>query len=493
MKRIDWMVLRMLISPLVMSFFIVLFILVMQFMYFYINEVLGKGLDPAVLGQLVFYACGRMALLALPIAVLASSLMTFGAMGEHYELAAMKSTGMNLFKIMRSSLAFAVVLTVLSLWFSLEVAPRANLKFFSLFYDIQRKKADLALKPGYFYSDIDGYAIRISNKSKTGTLYDVQIYNHSENRGSVDVILADSARMYLKTNALKMVLYHGVRHEDYRPEPEHPESFPYGRTYFDSLIYQFTLQGFALSRTDETQFRHQITLNGNQLQGAIDSIGAQRVSFKTKAFTQLGRYNKVDSSFVEPDKPVTKPSDPEPIAKIEPGPLILYEVGMNDRLFECIEPELRTDVVSRSQVNIRAVKSYLEFMVKKKEDQNKADRSYRYEYYQRFSLPVITIFFMLIGASLGAIIRKGGLGAPSLISILLFVIFYILTSYGRKFAKEDVWEPWFGAWVPIIVFAPLAVYFTHQATTDARLFDESAWAMWRDTFRNLVERLRRKR
>lgn len=471
------MVLRAFVGPLFMSLFIILFILVMQFMALYIQEIMGKGLGPDVLGKFFYYAAGRLVLSALPVAVLMASLLAFGNMGEHNELSALKACGISLFKIMRSTLLLSMLLTWGSLWFSFDVVPKANLKFFSLYYDVQRKKADVALKPGHFYADIDGYVIRIADKdTRTGTLYDVMIYNHTENRGNNDIILADSARMFLRGGDLRMILYRGMRYEEYNFQAtEGKETYPFGRTAFDSLYYTFKLEGFDLDRTDERNFRHQIILTRQQLASAIDSLRHLRTDYIRKSIHQIYRYTKIDSSIAYP-QPDTLPSLSKPLVH---GSLEGSEAG--EGITECLfDIDKRSDYTARAVSNARAVKSYAEFMVKKNDDMLKSNRRYIYEYHFRFALPINCIVFFMIGASLGAIIRKGGLGPPALVSILFFVIFYILTTYGKKFAQEGGIEPWAGAWLSVLVCAPMAFYFTYQATMDAPLFNESTWAMLRD-------------
>ncbi|MDX2247494.1 MAG: LptF/LptG family permease [Bacteroidia bacterium] len=466
MKRIDWLTLRSLIGPFIMSFAIILFILVIQFMSLYMNEIFGKGLGGEVLLKLFYYAGGRLAITALPVAILAAALMTFGNMGENNELAAMKSCGISLLKIMRASVVFGILLTGLSLWFSLDTVPRANLKFFSLLYDVQRKKPNVAIQPGHFYSDIDGYVIRATDKNdETGTLYDVLIYNHTDNRGNVDVIIADSAISGMDGNVMKMILYKGSRHEEYKNESGEPESYPLGRTYFDSLYYRFDLSGFDLDRTDESQFRHQITLPYPMLVAALDSLVELEKSYTEKSFEQIARYNFVDTSFLDYYRDTTGESKYEILESMTLEP--------EDNLATCFPNNTPTDLYNRALVSMRAVKSYTEFMVKKKDDQDQVNRNYNYEFHLRYALPFNGLLFMLIGVALGAIIRKGGLGFPSLISITLFMIFYILTTYGKKFAKEGVLEPWAGAWLSVMIFTPVALYLTYQATTDSKLLDES--------------------
>ncbi|MEM7654785.1 MAG: LptF/LptG family permease [Bacteroidota bacterium] len=470
-KRIDWLVFRAFLGPFAVSLLVILFILVMQFMSLYMNEITNKGLPPEVFGKLFFYASGRLVLTALPVALMAGALMAFGNMGEHNELAAIKSCGISLLKIMRSVMWVSVLLTAFSLWVSFDIIPQANLKFFSLLYDVQRKKPDVAIKPGHFYSDIDGYVIRVSDKdNQSGTLYDIRIYNHTENRGNNDVVVADSARMTLQNGVLRMTLYQGIRYEDYRAENEKPNNKPHGRTYFDSLYYRFPLEGFDLSRTDESLFRHQITLTYDKLVDAIDSLDVVERNYVRKATKQLGRYNKVDSSFFYYTRDTLGTLSTLIAKKMEP----------EDNILLCYEMEYPEEAVGRAITNARAIKSYTEFMIKKQEDQQKAENRYNYEFHFRYALPFNCMVFILIGIAFGAIIRKGGLGPSALISLTLFMAFYILTTYGKKFAKEGVIAPWLGAWLSVIVFAPLALILIYQATMDAKLLSESFWASIRD-------------
>ena len=449
-----------------MSFFIILFILVLQFMALYVNEIFGKGLDLVVLGKLFYYAAGRLLLSAMPVALLAGSLMAFGSMGEHYELAAIKSCGIGLFKTMRAVFAFTVLLMLGSIYVSFDIIPKANLKFFSLLYDVQRKKPDVAIKPGYFYSDIDGYTIRISDKNiETGALYGVLIYNHTENRGAVDIIQADSAFMEMQNDVMVMLLYHGKRHEEYRAQAGKPESYPYGRTYFDSLYYRFRLEGFDLNRTDESSFKHQIVMPIKILRQSIDSLDQVAERSYLKSRDQLARYHKIDSLFV--------------VGRRDTFPLedsyVSFDLADDTTLLYCFDGADQISLISKGLVNARAAKSYLEYMIKKKEDHKRVVSSYLYEYYLRYAMPVNSLLFILIGASMGAIIRKGGIGPPALVGIVFFMVFYVLTTYGKKFAREGVLDPWLGAWLSVLVIAPIAILLTYQAAMDSSLLDRTAW------------------
>lgn len=527
--KLDWHVLKSYIGPFLMSFLIILFILVMQFMSLYRNDIFGKGIDGWILLKLFFFAAGRMSMLALPVAILAGALMAFGSMGEHYELAAIKSSGISLFRLMRSSLLFAILLTGYSLWFSFTVIPQANVKFFSLLYDIRQKKPDVAIQPGHFYSDIDGYIIRVSDKDNdSGILYDVKIYDHSQNRGAVDVILADSARTSLEAEGriMQMTLYSGVRHEEFKETPDKAFDYPYGRTYFDSLYYKFNLSGFDLGSTDESLFKHQITFTRSQLQIARDSLDEKLIESKQKYFNQLARYTQIDSQMiglpVAPPRPKKKlkpkskadssstkianivdtlrpihtdTTEPEeqvayspPVIKPWPSYDETFEFDDVNKLVDCF-PDTRMSIISQALVDARSVKNYVDFMIKKKEDEDTVSRKYHYEFHNRHALPLNCILFMMIGVSLGAIIRKGGLGPPALVSIIFFLAFYVLTTQAKKLSNEGVMEPWLGAWFPIFIFTPIAIILTYQATTDSSLLDESAWDMRKDVVRHLFTRL----
>jgi lipopolysaccharide export system permease protein len=524
----------------VMSFAIILFILVLQFLSMYINEIAGKGISLSIIGRLFMYASGKLSLLALPVAILAAALMTYGSLGEHNELAALKSSGIGLWKIGRPMFVFSLFLTALSFWFSFQVVPMANLKFFSLLYDVGKKKAELTLKPGQFYRDIDGYVIRISDKSiERRTLYDIMIYNHTENRGAVDVIAADSARTRINEkdpSSLQMVLYDGVRHEDYKPDPGKVKGYNYGRTYFDSLLYKFKLKGFELDRTDEGLFaRHQVTLSQWKLGEALDSLFHRRSGNLSKFRNYLRPYTRLDSNFLPgyvprptirdtlaekakakpqtsqkkdsttqklpglikkkvPQK-VVKATQEKPATQVETakptGNSPPKHNGFPDTLPEMKWPEKqdsslssldlfpdanRVEAINKALSASRAVKNYVEFITRKRREETKRINRYIYEYQFRISSPLNVIFFMLIGIALGAIIRKGGLGVPALLSTLLLVLAYVINAQGKKFAKEAILDPTLSAWLPAIVFGPVAIFLIYKAANESRILDEAVWA-----------------
>lgn len=489
MKKLHWLVLKSYARPFLMSFSIVMFILVVQFVSVYMDKIAGKGISGDVFIKLFVYAAGKMIITALPVGVLAGALITFGNLGENYELAAIKSSGISLFRFMKPVILLSALLMAFSFYASFYLIPQANLKFFSLLYDVTRKKPDVALQPGHFYTDIDGYVIRVSDKDKDrGTLFDVLIYDHTDNRGNTDIILADSAHTQTIGGgmALKMTLYHGARHEEYPPEAGRPNTLPYGRTYFDSLYYTFNLSGFQLDRTDEKQFKHEIIMPLGELRVAIDSLKLRRESQLKKYITQLSRNNLIDTLFTQ-----YRSDSIDFKSYIQP-----YDFEGKDPLVCLGDDEKLYDYIDQAMVDIRGLKSYLDFVKNESKEAKKTLRKFQYEYYNRYAMPINVVLFMLIGVSLGAIIRKGGLGAPSIISVILFMMFYVLITQGKKMSKQGVIEPVYGAWLPIMVFLPLAIIVTYQATTDSKVLDESVWGMARDRVQvawlTLREKLSRK-
>lgn len=475
-KRIDWLIFRTFIGPLIMCFLIILVILVLQFVAMYIQDIMGKGIGPMLFLKLFAYASGHLSLSAMPVAILAAALMSLGGLGERYELAAIKSSGISVFRASRSLVLVGFILTMIMMWFSFNVVPKTNLKFFSLIHDIKKKKADIALQPGHFFRDIDNYVIYVGGKHKdNGTLYRMRIYKHIDGQANNDIIQADSARVDLKKDRMSMILYSGIRYEEMKPKEGEEDHYPFSRTRFDSLVYKFDLgDDFELNRTDQSQFKHQITLTRNQLGMALDSIKVLGLAQDSKTFQQLARYNKIDTQFA-----TIGIFDSTLLGRVPKG-ISSFAYDGADSLISCFRHDDTPDIVSRALTNARAVKSYLEFAQRKKEDQASARNRYSYEHQLRIAIPINCLLFLLIGVSLGSIIRKGGLGVPALVSITLFILFYVLTTYGRKASKDANIDPWLGAWISVFVFAPLAVILVYQATTDSRILDESQWTMIRD-------------
>jgi len=428
----------------------------------------GKGLSGFILVKLFTYASAHLVILALPLAILISSLMTMGNLGANYELAAIKSAGIGIHRIVTPMLFAVFFFFIFSLWFSFYVVPMGNLKLYSLMWDIQQTKPTFALKAGHFYKGIDGYTIRVANKIGDGSiLKDVMIYNTSEGRGNVEMISADSAIMKILDQGmtLQMNLFRGCRYEDAKAAQGSKDQFPFSRYYFDSLRYYFDMSGFGLKRSNENDFgSHYKMLNINQLIEPLDSISQipQRIRDDFK-FIHIKPLIRIDSAIV-----LTPPK----IADSVPELVIIDTV--NGILSTFPEP-LWYEVLSRALNTARAVRNYTDFVKERIPDEERTLREYQIELHSRYMLPITCLIFLYIGAPLGAIIRKGGVGMPMVVSVCFFIFFWFLMMQGNKLAKEGIVEPWAGIWLPVYILTPLALWITWKASTDSPLFDLSSW------------------
>lgn len=464
------MVLRLFIGPFLASLSIILFLLVILFIANYRNEILGRDISGWIFFKLFFFAAGRMVITAMPIGIVTAALMTYGSLGEHHELAAIKASGVSLLKAMRFAIILGISLTVLSMWAAFEIFPQSNLKFFALLHDVKQKKPEMAIVPGYFYDGLDDYIIRVSgNDPDKGRLYDVMVYNHSERRGNVDLIIADSARARIlgHNQWLEMVLYSGTRNQEFKEEER--KKYPLGRMEFDSLQYRFKMEGFGLGNTDESQFKHQIILRRAGLITALDSLKDNYRNSSKKYIKQIARYTQIDSGFTS--------YQPDSLAATSLMADKYFLPG--DNVLDCFRDDDKvnpSELLNRAVTDIRAVRSYISFMQRQQAGDSKLIRRYAYEFYSRHTLPINCIIFMVMGASLGAIVRRGGLGFPAIISVIFFVSYYVLVTQGRKLSQEDVISPLMGAAFPLFFFIPIAIIVSIQATLDAKVFSESFWS-----------------
>lgn len=462
MKKIYWLVIKSYLGPLIFTFFIALFILLMQFLWKYIDELVGKGLEWYIIAELLFYASSTFVPLALPLAILLSSLMTFGNLGENYELVAMKAAGISLRKIMLPLIILSIVISGIAFYFSNNVLPVANLKFKSLLYDVRQQKLALDIKEGVFYDGIDGFIIRVGKKEKDErTVRDIMIYDHREKKGNINVTLADSGRMELAPDgsALFFTLYEGSNYSDQTENRNYKKTNPFQRTRFRENVRKFDLLGFDLSRTNEDLFKSNYSmLNLAQLIKAEDTLILQLASRKKEIPGVLLQnfyfYNRIDSAkaldFVPEDLYLTD---------------LLQGYDRVDKISIIEEAQQR---FRRQRENIGYYKSEIE---------NKKVLIYKHqaEWHRKFTLSFACMVLFFIGAPLGAIIRRGGLGLPVVVSVLFFVLFHIISITGEKSVKSGVVDANVGMWIASAVLLPLGIFLTFKATTDSPLLDSEAW------------------
>ncbi len=442
-----------------MTFFIALFILLMQFLWKYIDDLVGKGFEWYIIAKLLFYASSTFIPLALPLAVLLSSIMTLGNLGEHYELVSIKSAGMSLQKFMRPLVIIAVLISLTAFYFSNNVLPVANLKMKSLLYDVRKQKPSLNIEEGIFYYGIEDKVIKIGKKEKDGkTIHDIIIYDHEDRSRNTTVTVAEWGKMEAAKDQMYLIfsLYNGCNYETKLDSKNASQTRPFQRTYFKKEVLRFDLSGFQLERTKEELFKsHYKMLNIEQLEYYIDSLQNVYKERREKLYMDmLKRFkflSRVDSS------------KSNILDTIEPLDANFINNVKNKRT--------KSYVIKEALKRARSNKDKVYYASKDFSSRDEYIRKYRIEWHRKFTLSIACLILFFIGAPLGAIIRKGGFGLPIVMSIIFFVIYHVVSMTSEKAAREGAIDPYFGMWIASIVYLPLGVFLSYKATTDSSLFD----------------------
>lgn len=464
-----------------MTFFIVLFIVLMQFLWKYIDQLVGKGLGMDVIGELFYYAALAMVPMALPLAILLASLMTFGNLGEKFELTAMKASGISLIRVMAPLMVVVGGLAIGAFFFQNYVLPKAQVKMWTLLFSVRQKSPEVEIPENVFYDQIPGYNLLVREKNKdTGMLYDVMIYD--VNRGdNVTILLADSAQMAMtpEMSHLYLHLYDGEQFENLREQRTNDRNVPFRRENFldKQILIPFDAN---FNRLDEQGMRQQyVGKNIVELHHSIDSIG-QRVDSIGDMFA---RDLRRDASGVLPR--------PEMIQTIRPdGSEDEYAVKRReemqrreddmakaarplsmDSVLNSMPPAQAAQLVGQAIGISREHQNINEFKSLTMDEEKRSIRRHEIELIKKYTLSVACIIFFFIGAPLGAIIRKGGLGTPLVVSIFLFLIYYIFDNTGYKLARDGRWPVEAGIWLSTMVLAPLGAYVTWKAMNDSSVFD----------------------
>ncbi|WP_167606480.1 LptF/LptG family permease [Maribellus sediminis] len=473
MKRLHLYVIRSFIGPFIMTFFIVLFILLMQFLWKYVDDLVGKGLDFAVLAEMMFYASFALLPLAFPLAMLLASIMTFGSLGENYELVAMKASGISLFRIMKPLVVIAVIITGMAFYFSNNVIPKTNLKFSTLLYSVKQQKPELIVQPGVFTNEMDGYSIKVSRRdSKTKMLYDVMIYDHTKAQANESVTVADSGFMRITEDKKFMVLtlFDGINYqEDETKGARNKDNHGFHRRKFEEQTIRIALRGFDFNRRDESIFRNQYRmLNTTELKLMQDTLALDYRDRLEKYMIQLSANQTISRKMIN-------------LIALDDSLKRDIDVPAADSVFDFdayfsgldkwVQAEIARTALQNARSNMQTINMYQGQLYVKKKTLNK----YLMELHRKYTLSIAVLIFFFIGAPLGAIIRKGGLGMPVIVSILLFIFYYILSMSGEKSAREDAWSMVSGMWFSSFVFLPLGVWLTYKAVTDSAIMSAETY------------------
>ncbi len=466
-KTIDKFILKSYLGPMLASFFIVMFVLMMNFVWKYIDELVGKGLSPGVVIELMFYATNNMISLGFPLAVLFASIMTMGNLGENYELLAIKSAGISLPRIMAPLMMVTIGMAVASFFVTNNLVPFSNKKMYAIIYDIRQQKQEIEFKDGMFFNGVENISIRIEKQDpNTKLLTDVLIYNTEtgadQRAGNMTVTIADSGYIRLSDDRRFLIttLYNGESYNLTRDRNWYEDN-QMSHTSFDMQHGLSKTPGYDFNRTDANLFgSNATTKNVNELKADIDSLNREVNASTARTYGPL-----LNSYLFSSDTMVVTNTHEARMSLEERRQTLLYD--SIDGLSLSEKSQLYNDAL-RTARNSRSVITYDESAAK--DSLNHLYRS-QIEWHKKWSLPVAVIIFFLIGAPLGAIIRKGGLGMPIVVSVAFFVMYYVISIVGEKLAKEGTWPAMWGVWMPTMVLFPIAVYLTYKATNDSNLLN----------------------
>lgn len=488
-KRLYSFILKSFLPLFAMTFFIVLFIILMQFLWKNIDQMVGKGLTLSLLGELFFYAALSMVPMALPLAILLASLMTFGNLGEKFELTAMKASGISLVKAMSPLIVFISMVAVGAFFFSNNVIPKAQVKMWTLLFSMRMKSPELEIPEGVFYDQIPGYNLFVKDKNRdTGMLYEMMVYDVSHGGDNSTVLIADSGRLAFTPDMkyLYLHLWQGEQFENLREQKSMDRNVPFRREEFKEkeVLIPFDAN---FNRLDEGGIRSQyVGKNFSQLSHSIDSISAEidsvgrinAMELEATAFPLINNGSQSVSSpfgsniYLPPGEVVSGEKKRLATALENAVPIDI------DTLIGNLSPEIRNRIfpvalgISQRQVNDYQFKSLTVA------DNKKNLRLHKIELMKKFTLSVACLVFFFIGAPLGAIIRKGGLGMPMVISVLLFVVYYIIDNTGTKMARDGRWFVWEGVWLSTFILAPLGILVTYKAMNDSAVFDGEKYKLF---------------
>ena len=463
-KKIDIFVFKAYSLLFVGTFYICLFIFMMQFMWRYVDELIGKGLTLDVLAHFFYYAGLTLIPMSLPLAILLASLITFGNLGERFELLSMKAAGIPLIRILQPIIIFNILLCIGSFYFQNVTGPEAQKKFYTLIYSMKQKSPELEIPEGIFYSEIPGYNIFVEKKGKeNGMLYGVMIYSTTDGYEDAQIVLADSAE--LKTTAdekhLMLTMYAGERFRNMQAQGNMMAraNVPYMR---ETFIQETDLIPFDnnFNMMDANVFSGSAqTKNLREIETGLDSLAHKSDSIGRSLFAYLQNTTyrrKVNIASQDSAK-------------------IARQTLNFDTLYSQLTVSQQQSILRNAMQKSTVATNEYEFRGLISKDIDQSTRTHWVEWHKKFTLSLACLFFFFIGAPLGAIIRKGGLGVPVVISVTIFIFYYIINVSGEKMAKSGEWVPWFGEWLSSMVLCPIGIFLTYKANKDSAVFNIEAY------------------
>lgn len=448
------------------TFFICLFICIMQFLWRYMDDLVGKGLSMEVLGEFFFWAALTMVPMALPLAIMLTALISFGNLGEKFELIAMKAAGVSLLRIMRPLAIASIMTCCVSFYFQNVIGPYAQIKLWTLLLSMKQTSPELDIPEGSFYDQITGYNLYVKKKNpQTGMLYNVMIYSFADGFANARIIVSDSAKLSITGDKkfLQLDLYEGEMFENLQSQMNMTlNNVPYRREMF---THKKTLIEFNtdFEKMDEGFMQKQyMSKNMAQLQHSIDSLNLQIDSMGKALYTEVTRtmYRPILLEREDSIKLIKSH-----LKSISP-----------DSLFNVASQSQQSRYISNAKSEVLSADWNFRGMVVM--DTQDFLRRHQMEWHKKIAQSIACIIFFFIGAPLGSIIRKGGIGTPMVVSVLFFVIYFIIDTTGQKMAKEGIWAPWLGMWVSTFILAPVGIFLTYKANNDSVVFNSDLYLNW---------------
>lgn len=464
-KKLDIFIFKAYALLFVGTFFICLFVFMMQFMWLHIDKLIGKGLSIDVLAQFFFYASLTLVPMSLPLAILLASLITFGNFGERFELLSMKAAGISLIRIFQPTAILALLLSAGSFYFQNVTSPNATKKLAALIYSMKQKSPELEIPEGIFYNEIPGYNLFVEKKNKeTGMLYGVMIYNNTNSYEDTQIVLADSARLQSTADKkhLQLTLYQGERFQNMKGQNSalSNANIPYMRETFIEETDLITFDANFNALDASLLSGNAQTKNIVQIKEGIDSLTAMKDSVGRAA------YREAQFSFMNKATSVSK-QDSARVQAATPLPF--------DSVLAKLTPENKQQIIQKAAYKGANATSDYEFRQYTTNDVNRALRLHWVEYNKKMTLSLACLIFFFIGAPLGAIIRKGGLGVPVVVSVAIFIFYYIINVSGEKMAKSGEWNVTFGIWMSSAILMPIGAFLTYKANKDSVVFNFEAY------------------
>ncbi|MBS1663612.1 MAG: LptF/LptG family permease [Bacteroidetes bacterium] len=554
-KKLDLLIVKAFIGPFVATFFITLFVLVLQFFWLYIDDVVGKGIDPLTVGQLVFYLSATLVPLALPLAVLLSSIMTLGNLGETFELVAIKSAGISLLRFLRPLFFVSILLCIIAFFFNNNLLPIANLKMNTIKYDIIMTKPAFDIKEGVFYDRIEGFVIKIGKKEKDdSTIRNVVIYEQSNGTQQDNMIIADEGTMVVTPDKQSLVftLRNGSRYQEDAGRSGVSNGTQLVRMSFKQYKKVMDLSSFKMSKTDDSSFRNNFQMKTIfQLGKSIDSVknvvkdfskkAGQTVAYnvKVRSYLDTSGWDKVEkgpaptylkSEAVAKDsvrklwavavkkedstqhakdsldkvaaqlaKTGKKPATPAAGAPALPAPAAadaatkpkLSKTPPDPVFADLLPDSVYSTVLERTNSTVNSTKISLDQPAVLYSNESGNVRQQESAWHEKITLAVAVIVMFLIGAPLGSIIRKGGIGLPLVFAVIFFVVFFLLNNFGKKFVSQAVLTPIAGMWMATYVLTPIGLFLTYKALNDSQLFNKEFYFRLTKNIRTFADRVRK--